>query len=860
MHKIKNFFKNVFSPTNWKRVTIAVITLISAILAIVFGSTFYVSKNVNKSVEYGGGVEFLVQVKNLDGTENVTQEFTNNVADQLDSRLTGGVAFNGVNVQTQNDGKITITKNGALSDDERKKFEELITDKPTLVLTTLDMTPLFINGQFNENQEKIDYANISKFVPPLKPAGASAEYIQQTGGYEVKVDLLDNDAQIAWSKATEYVASRAPQSTILMWLNLDELVQIAKDEFPTQWKEAQENPYNFVYVTNSPFSKDGQSFNSLKIHEINGESYLISQGRVSGPLTGESFTISGQNFTEQTAKKLASNINFGTAKYELDFLSSNYINPSTVSGSFEKALLAGAIVFALIAIFMIVNYGLLGALSTISMALYMFLTLLMFTILRGEYSPVTIAALVIGIGIGVDANIILFERLKSEVYAGEKLIKAMKNSSRMSMSSIIDANLTTLIVSFILFYFGTSTVRGFSLSLVFSVIFTLVVMLFLTRWLANLIVRTGYFNKRLWLLGIKYKKINNLKANARYRQFDYVGKAKWFILGSVLFVVIGTIIFVTIAAPQQDVWAGFNRSLEFQGGINISIEGQNIHLITQPEAQDIHQWLIDNQEKLGIQNMADVLTIKATNSSNTWFKLDIQTSQDLTNSIDGIKAAIKEQYPDLNVWSYGISPLQAQNLVKNALLAVGISFIGIITYTLVRLKWTFSIAAIVGLLHDVILTVAFIVVTRLQLSPILVAAILSIIAFSINDTIVVFDRIREKIHTTSFTGVLTKAQVKEIANSSIVDTIKRSLFTSLTTILAVLVLLAFKDATAFSFNLVMIFGLAIGAYSSIFICTWLWTKLETRRQKGIQARMDKKYWKLPGPDEQVFVGINDFVA
>ncbi|WP_036437915.1 protein translocase subunit SecDF [Mycoplasmopsis gallinarum] len=852
---IKKVFRKIFSITNWKRITIAAITLIAAISSIVFGSLFYISKNINKSVEYGGGVEFLVQVKNEAGA--VDDSFTDSVSKSIDERLTGGVAFNGTKVENQGEGKILITRNGAMSDIERKNFEGIITNKPTLVLTDINMKPLFIDNQFNSTMQDIDYSQINRYIPPLKSSNSAKVEFMQNGTYAVNVTLKDSDAQVQWTNATEYLANSS--QVVLMWLNLDKFVEIAKTEFPNKWINAKENPYNFAFVNETPVDASGKS-NVYKKYQIDAENYLVSTGVVRSTLTGESFTISGANINAESAQRLAANINYGVSKYSLEVLSSNYIQASSVQGSFESALLAGTVVFGIIAIFMIVNYGLLGALSTISMALYMFLTLLMFTILRGEYSPVTIAALIIGIGISVDANIITFERLKSEVYMGEKLKKALKNSNRLSLSSIIDANLTTLIVSFILFYFGTSSVRGFSLSLVFSVIFTLLVMLIFTRGISSLLINTGWFNKRLWLIGIKWKKINHLNPEIFYKKFDYLKNAKWFIIASIAFVLIAGIVFGSFAGINQSFWAGFNRSIEFESGINISIEGKDTFLITKDIANEMKQFLIANQNHLGINEIGNHIQIFSINDNNTAFKLSIETSQDLSQEIESIKNFIQTQYPDVSIWSYGISSTEAANLVKNALLSVAISFVGIIVYTLIRLKWTFSIAAIVGLIHDILMTIGFIVITRLQISPIIVAAMLSIIAFSINDTIVVFDRIRENITNRYHNEILDAKKIKYIANLSIAETIKRSLYTSLTTIVAVLVLLLFRNATNLTFNIVMIFGLAIGAYSSIFICTWVWSKLELARQKGIKKREDSKFWVLPGPSEQIFPGINDFVA
>ncbi|WP_036456755.1 protein translocase subunit SecDF [Mycoplasmopsis lipofaciens] len=858
--KIVTFFKKMFSLTNWKRWVIAAITIISTIIAIVFGSLFYISKNVNKSVEYGGGVEFLVEIKKENG-EKIDDKFANTVASALDNRLTGGIAFNGTNVAVEGEGKIRITRNGDLNDTERKQFEKIISSKPSLVLTDPNMMPLFVNGKFVEGA-KIDYDNIDKYIPPLKPDGATFGFGNQQNGsnnYAVTIELANSDAEIEWTKATSYVVNHS--KTILMWLNLDDLVNnIAKKEHKA-WIESGENPFNFVHVNNKTYDEKLKKPNILKEHEFNAKNYLISLASVNRPLNGSKFNITG-NFTDTEAKKLAANINFGSSKYDLVVLSSNYISSTRTGDSFRSALLAGLVVFSLISIFMIVNYGLLGALSTISIALYIFLTLLMFTVLRGEYSPITIAALIIGIGISVDANIITFERLKNEIYNGEKLKKSIKNSNKMTLSSIVDANLTTLIVSFILFYFGTRVVRGFSISLVFSVIFTLVVMLFFTRVVSAIIVGTGFFDNRLWLLGLHKNKINNLKMNSKYRTFDYVKHAKWFIMGSLLFIFISIIVFTIFASINKEFWAGFNRSMEFQGGINVTISGNKDLgvILDKSTAENIKNYIISNHANLGINNPESVTNVVSIDSAGTSFNVVIKTTQDLNSNIQLIKNNLLSFNSNLSIISYGISSTEARNLVNNALTAIGVSFVGIILYTLIRLKWTFSLAAIIGLLHDVAMTIGFIVIARLELSPIIVAAALSIIAFSINDTIVVFDRIRETITNDYHNMILDKNKIKSIANSAVVETIKRSIFTSLTTITTVLVLLSFGNATDLSFNIVMIFGLAIGAYSSIFICTWLWTKFELIRQKGIKKRTENHFWDLPGVSEQTFQGINDFIA
>jgi SecD/SecF fusion protein len=241
---------------------------------------------------------------------------------------------------------------------------------------------------------------------------------------------------------------------------------------------------------------------------------MISRAAVLKPLNGDTFEITG-SFTSDEAMNLSSKINFGTSRYSLDKISSHFTNAEYGDDAFKNAVLAGIVVFSLIAIFMMVNYGLLGALSTISISLYIFLTLALFTSMRGEYSPETIAALIVGVGMSVDANIITFERLKTEVYAGNSIKKSFKSANRMSLSTIFDSNITTIIVGFVLFFFGSSSIRGFAVMLIISILFTLLIILLFTRLVANLLVKTNVFENRPYLLGSHAKYIGNINHQSK---------------------------------------------------------------------------------------------------------------------------------------------------------------------------------------------------------------------------------------------------------------------------------------------------------------------------------------------------------
>lgn len=862
---MKDKLKSLLTLTNWKRLIISAITLIATVLAIVFGSVFFVSKNPNKSIEYGGGIEVLVQVKKDNKSADV--ELTNKVSDSLYDRLNAGGLSN-VNVSSEGDGKIRVTKSGNLTDTQRKDFEEKIARKPILTVTDIDVKPLFYNGQFQENGS-LEVGTPSSWIPPFQENGA--KYGGNVNGQNtVSLTLKDSDAQAAWTKATEYISSKAStnQNYILIWSDIEGALELAKTKYPDDWEKSKHNLYNFMHVNNEAMTyttdSNGQIKvlqNTLKESEFNAKKYLISVARVSEPLNTKTVSISG-SFTPSEATQLANDINYGLSDYDLVVLSSVYVNQSLNDSAFQSAMLAGLVVFVLIAIFMIVNYGLLGALSTISIALYIFLTLLMFTVLRGEYSPSTIAALIIGIGISVDANIITFERLKNEIYAGDTIKKAYRNANRFSLSSIIDANITTIIVAFALFYFGTKSVKGFSISLMLSIIFTLLVMLVFTRFMSSLIVGSGILQNRLWLLaGVHKKNIKRDNSQKFYIRFNYIKHAKWFALSSLILIIVGVIVFVSIGLQSSSIFDGLNRSIEFKGGVSVIMSGntETQSLISQIRAEQIKEFLVANAQKWNVSDIENLITIQKTDNATNNYAVLFKTTQDLSDTIAQIQSDIRNQFSDVSVISYTVSSREANELVLNALLAVSVSFIGIILYTLLRMRWTYSIAAIIGLLHDLILVVAFIVLTRLEVSSIIVAAMLSIVGFSINDTIVTFDRIKEIItHQYSSQKVLSRDDIKTIANKAIYSTIKRSFYTTLTTMISVVILLLFKNATDFSFNITILFGMAVGAYSSIFICSWIWTILENIRQKGIKHRINTGYWNVNNPVEQTFKGINDF--
>lgn len=830
-----------FKLNKVRRFIILGVTIVSAILAIALGSTLYVSKNGRKSFEYGGGAEYLVKITpdskyvqngNFDGTQ---------IADEIYERI-NALGINGADAQYESSGgveRVRVTYPDIKNDEDKKAIEKLITEKPKLVFTDVYGNPLFDKFQkFNtqligHHESLID--PLSDSITPLASGGASG--IISDGDYKVQINLIPSK-ESEWTDATRYISTLPEKDRrVVAWLNIKEFVQFIKGKYPSIWSESKGNPYLAAHVGAS-------NILPLRTYTINAAQYLISDASVSAPLSGSSFVIQGTFKSLSGAKELAKKINYGSSKYQLKLEYSNYVTATYGTSAFNKAMIAGLIVFALIAIFLVANYGLLGALSTISIALYVFITLTLFTVMRGEYSPEAIAALIIGVGMAVDANIITYERLKNEVYGGSSILKGYKDANKKSLSSIFDANITTLIVAFVLFFFGTRSIIGLSVTLILSIALTLVVMLGFTRFMATMLVKTGVFNERKSWLGFHQK--FDQKIQTKINKFNYIGSSKWFAIGSASIFGVALIVLSITAGLAGKFTGGFNLSQDFTGGTLLQL----IPLKDQSyiSASDV-------------QSFENVLSSHGISQSDLIF-------ENTGTHISSIKYQTKDVFDDISTWgkTMKLSTGQfiqsttsndvANNLIFNALIAISVAIAGIIVYTLIRFHWTYSLSAIVALLHDALIVVAAFIITRVEISPVFVAGLLSIIGYSINDTIVTFDRIRENMN--KHEGPLDDKVIIAIANNSIKETLKRSILTSFTTIVAVLVLMSFGNATKMAFNLAMLVGLIAGTYSSIFIASYLWTKLEIHRRKSIDKRANKNFWNTGEVEEQTFVGINDF--
>lgn len=512
------------------------------------------------------------------------------------------------------------------------------------------------------------------------------------------------------------------------------------------------------------------------------------------------------NFTEDEVSNLVDLINSGSLPSKLTEISSQTVGASFGDETLQKTLIAGIIGVVSIALLLIFIYHFAGFISTVSIMLYTILVFFVFWVVGGVLTLPGIAALVLGIGMAVDSNVITFARIKDELYKGKSLPSAFKEGSKSSISSIIDANLTTLIVAIIMFIFGESSIKGFATMLIITIIVTMFTMVFLTRMLLKLFVNTNFFNDKTNLF-IKVKKddIPNVNKNEEikvipFKNTNFLKRKNLCLCLSLLVIISGLVMFGL---------KGLNLGIDYQAGTEVTISTEK------------------NISQKELKNDLKELNLTATEINKNATEISIR----IAKALDGEKVKETNRYFEdkysakVNIGV--ISNIVKKELIKNAILSVLIALLGIIVYVSIRFKLSYAIAGVVTLVHDVAVVFALFALLRLEISSMFIAAILAIIGYSINDTIVTFDRIRENLSQED-SKKLDKKRLEEICNTSIRETFSRTIYTSITTILPVIALIFLGSNEIFTFNMAMLFGLICGTYSSIFIAVILFIVLESK--------------------------------
>lgn len=743
--------------------------LITIVLFAAMGATVKgVIKDVNLGLDLQGGFEVLYKVEPLEGGQKITDSVLTDTTTALSNRI-NQFGVSEPSIQVEGDNRIRVQLAGI---DDQSSARELLSSTANLTFRDVNDN-LLLDGK------------------DLKEGGAAASFDQQNRPI---VTLTLKDAS-KFAEVTEKISKMpAGQNLLVVWLDFEEGVD------------------------------------SYKAESAKPQPKFVSAASVNQVLNTTDVMISG-NFTVQETKDFASVLNAGALPVKLTEIYSTSVGAQFGDQALKSTVFASIVGVLLIFVFMLFYYRLPGFISIITLTIFTYLVLVVFNAINAVLTLPGIAALVLGIGMAVDANILTAERIREELRVGKPIKEAYNLGSKQSLSAIVDAQLTTLLAAAVLFYFGTSSVKGFATTLIITILLSFVTAVWLSRVLGGLLVKSGYFNSP-FLYGVKKSKIHDssegletLDLSTNFDRFDFVHNRKKFYTVSIAIMIVGIIIISIFK---------LNLGIDFSSGTRVEILA---------EEQTTQEEISDYLDSIGFPSDKIVISGEDQNTAVITYKDDLNQQEILD-----LKAAVKGDYGEEPSVST-VSPTVGQELVKNAIKALALAALGIIIYVAFRFEWRMGVGAIASLLHDVFFMVAIFSFLRLEVDITFIAAILTIVGYSINDTIVTFDRIRENIDRRG--KVTTKEELADIVNKSLRQTMARSVNTVLTVIIVVIALLIFGAPAIRNFSIALLIGLVTGMYSSICIAAQIWYTLKCREMDKKGTVVEKKEKKQWGSDEPV---------
>jgi len=508
---------------------------------------------------------------------------------------------------------------------------------------------------------------------------------------------------------------------------------------------------------------------------------ILSAPVIREPILGGSGQISG-SFTPESANDLAVLLRAGALPAKLTIIEERTVGPGLGADSIAAGKIASMVGAAAVVIFMIAAYGFFGILANVALIGNIAMIIGILSVLGATLTLPGIAGIVLTMGMAVDSNVLIYERIREERRNGRNLIQSFDAGFRTAFGTILDANITTLIAAFILFYLGSGPIRGFAITLAIGIVTT---------------VFTAYtFSRLMMALWVRYKKPKELPKRPvvlirddtsfkfmRYRKFSFPISGIAILASIVLFFT-----------------ASLNFGIDFKGGTLVELKSK-------AEIADVGSV----RETLGELNLGDVQVQQFGSPQEILVRVESQGSVD--NAEQSVEALVREalaaDYDFRRVEVVG--PTVSGELAQTGTLAVIAALLAIMVYIWFRFEWQFAVGAVIATLHDVLLTIGMFAILRLEFSLSSIAAILTIVGYSLNDTVVVYDRIREKLRK------YKKMEIPDLLDLAINKTLSRTILTSLTTLVALLSLYFLGGEVLAPFSFAMIFGILIGTYSSIFI-------------------------------------------
>ena len=641
-------------------------------------------------------------------------------------------------------------------------------------------------------------------------------------------DLIGTTAKMSFHLVStemsgiDAVAGRPPAGTFIAYDDSEppqpELLEqssLIKGENLVDAQPGFDQQTNEAIVTFRFDSKGGSRFCQISTANIGKrfaivlDKTVITAPVIRGAICGGSGQISG-NFTTESANNLAILLRAGALPAQLNFIEERTVGPSLGQDSIEQGSDAAKVGAVLVLIFMVMAYGFLGVLANIALIANVGIILGLLTLIGATLTLPGIAGIVLTMGMAVDANVLIFERIREERRGGRSLVQSIDAGFRQALSTIVDANVTTFIAALILFYLGSGPVQGFAVTLAIGILTTVFTAYTMTRLLVA-----------LWIKWSKPKELPRrlLSFMPENTSLKFMKNRLLSFPASLIAVVASVIMFFTLS---------MNFGIDFLGGTIIELRANQ-------EQADLGEV----RSTLGELNLGDVQVQEFGDVREVLIRIESQNAGEAgeQSAVTKVREALQDNYEFRRVDVVG--PTVSGELAQAGLLAVLGALAAIMFYIWIRFEWQFAIGAVVATLHDVLLTVGIFSLLQLEFNLSTIAAVLTIVGYSLNDTVVVYDRVRENLRK------FKKMSVPDLLDMSINQMLSRTILTSVTTLLALFALYFLGGAVLASFTFAMIFGVFVGTYSSIFIAAPLLILFKLRPGQVSGAQSDEDDNKVP---------------
>jgi SecD/SecF fusion protein len=508
---------------------------------------------------------------------------------------------------------------------------------------------------------------------------------------------------------------------------------------------------------------------------------VISAPRINEPILGGQGQISG-NFTPQSANDLAVLLRAGALPADLTIVEERTVGPSLGADSISAGKFASIIAGILVVGFMLVAYGTLGLIANLALAANVCLIIAILSVLGATLTMPGIAGIVLTVGMAVDSNVIIYERVREERRLGRSLVQSLDQGFSRALATIVDANFTTFIAAVILFFLGSGPVRGFAVTLAIGIITTVFTAFTLTRWLIA-----------IWLRRTKPKELPEgfIKLVPDNTTMPFMSWRRYAFALSAALSIAATVLFFSME---------MNYGIDFRGGTSIEVQAKK----GTSDSADV-------RDRLSQLNLGDVQVQEFGSNSELLIRIEGQNLGDSAEQgvVDKVRSELQDDYDFRRVESVG--PTVSSELAFYGTMGVLAAMLAMLIYIWFRFEWQFGLGAIIATVHDVTMMIGLYVISGLEFNLTSIAAILTIVGYSINDTVVVYDRVRENLRK------YKKMPIEQLLDLSMNQTLSRTILTGVTTLLALIALYIWGGEVIQSFVFAMIFGILVGTYSSIFV-------------------------------------------